>query len=72
MKKESIEKIYEDWFNSVASELPPELRDVFKERVAEYIHALLSGEEPEKIVGKIDDRLVEKIIRSGSKPVRYN
>jgi len=68
MDSESIEKIWEEWFKEVSKEFSPELRVVVKERIKGYIYALLSGEDSEKIVEQIDDELIERIIRSGSKP----
>lgn len=68
MERELIEKICEDWFREISSEIPSELRDKFKEVIRRNVYALLSGEDPERVVKQIDEKLLEKLIRSGAEP----
>ena len=69
MESKLIERVLENWFKEVSSDLPPELRDVIRKRIKGYITAILSGEDPESVVEKVDEEFIERMIReSGSRP----
>lgn len=69
MESKLIERVLENWFKKVSSDFPPELRDVIRKRIKGYITAILSGEDPERVVKKVDEEFIERMIReSGSRP----
>ncbi|MBO8180244.1 MAG: PAS domain S-box protein [Archaeoglobus sp.] len=69
MESKLIERVLENWFKEVSSDFPPELRDDIRKRIKGYITAILSGEDPESVVEKVDEEFIERMIReSGSRP----
>jgi len=69
MESKLIERVFENWFKDASSDLPSELRDVIRKRIKSYITDLLSGEDPEIVVEKIEEEFIERVIReSGSRP----
>lgn len=67
MEKDLIEEIYKDCLKRLSHVLFPELEELFEELIKRGICALLSGEDPEKIMERVDEKLLEEVVRKYSR-----
>ncbi|WP_202318500.1 PAS domain S-box protein [Archaeoglobus neptunius] len=70
MNAGTVNKVINDWFDQILKDFPPKIAEEFRENVGSLLDNLLSGRKnPDEIVEEIDDSFIEKIIKSGTKPV---
>ncbi|RLI82849.1 hypothetical protein DRP07_04450 [Archaeoglobales archaeon] len=72
MNPELVEVILEDWFKRVSNEFPPEVTELIRPTLRRTLLNLLTGEKGVlEVVSEIDEDLLKKVIKSGSRPADF-
>ncbi len=72
MNPEIIERVFKDWFKEVSKEFPPAIAELAKPKIKSILLDLLTGKKSvDEAVNEIDVGLLERIIKSGSKPADF-